>query len=43
MIFNVPIQIGGTSVIIVVGVVLEMIRTLEAQLQLRHYKGFLNR
>lgn len=43
MIFGVPIQIGGTSVIIVVGVVLEMIRTLEAQLQLRHYKGFLNR
>lgn len=43
MIFNVPITIGGTSVIIVVGVVLEMIRTLEAQLQLRHYKGFLNR
>lgn len=43
MIFGVRISIGGTSVIIVVGVVLEMIRTLEAQLQLRHYKGFLNR
>lgn len=43
MIFNVQIAIGGTSAIIVVGVVLEMIRSLEARLQMRHYKGFLNR
>ena len=32
---------SGTSVIIVVGVVLETIRDLEAQMTMRHYKGFL--
>ena len=35
------LAIGGTSVIIVVGVALETARTLEAQLLMRHYKGFL--
>lgn len=35
--------VGGTSVIIVVGVVLETVRQLESMLQMRHYKGFLNR
>lgn len=33
--------IGGTSVIIVVGVALETVKALEAQLMMRHYKGFL--
>ena len=33
---------GGTSLIIVVGVVLETFRELEAQLTMRNYKGFLN-
>ncbi|MBO4982600.1 MAG: preprotein translocase subunit SecY [Bacteroidaceae bacterium] len=33
---------GGTSIIIVVGVVLETIRELEAQMTMRHYKGFLD-
>ncbi len=33
--------IGGTSVIIVVGVALETVQTLEAQMLMRHYKGFL--
>jgi preprotein translocase subunit SecY len=33
---------SGTSVIIVVGVVLETIRDLEAQMTMRHYKGFLD-
>lgn len=42
-IFGVQLGFGGTSIIIVVGVVLELIRSLEAHLQLRHYKGFLNR
>ncbi len=42
-IFSVHLALGGTSVIIVVGVVLETVRALEAQLQMRHYKGFLNR
>jgi preprotein translocase subunit SecY len=32
---------GGTSIIIVVGVVLETIREIEAQMTMRHYKGFL--
>lgn len=40
-IFHVSLGFGGTSVIIVVGVVLEMVRSLEAQLQMRHYRGFL--
>ena len=31
----------GTSVIIVVGVVLEVVREMEAQMTMRHYKGFL--
>ena len=33
--------IGGTSIIIVVGVALETVKALEAQLLMRHYKGFL--
>ena len=33
--------IGGTSVIIVVGVALETVKALEAQMLMRHYKGFL--
>lgn len=41
-IFNLgTLAIGGTSVIIVVGVALETVRTLEAQMLMRHYKGFL--
>jgi preprotein translocase subunit SecY len=35
------LAIGGTSVIIVVGVALETMKQLEAQLLMRHYKGFL--
>ncbi|SOC09403.1 protein translocase subunit secY/sec61 alpha [Ureibacillus xyleni] len=34
-------QIGGTSVIIVVGVALETMKQLESQLVKRHYKGFM--
>ncbi|RVU54073.1 preprotein translocase subunit SecY [Anaerosphaera multitolerans] len=34
---------GGTSVIIIVGVVLETTRVLEQQMLMRHYKGFLNK
>ncbi|MCT6924310.1 MULTISPECIES: preprotein translocase subunit SecY [Bacillales] len=34
-------QIGGTSMIIVVGVALETMKQLEAQLVKRHYKGFM--
>ena len=32
---------SGTSIIIVVGVILETIREIESQLSMRHYKGFL--
>ena len=35
------LAIGGTSIIIVVGVALETSKALEAQLMMRHYKGFL--
>jgi preprotein translocase subunit SecY len=35
------LSIGGTSIIIVVGVALETSKALEAQLMMRHYKGFL--
>ena len=34
-------QIGGTSLIIVVGVALETMKQLESQLVKRHYKGFM--
>ena len=35
------ISLGGTSIIIVVGVALDTVRTLESQMMMRHYKGFL--
>ena len=35
------LAIGGTSVIIVVGVALETTKAMEAQMMMRHYKGFL--
>ena len=41
-IVNVPsLSIGGTSVIIVVGVALETVQALESQMLMRQYKGFL--
>ena len=36
------LSLGGTSIIIVVGVALETIRALEAQMLMRNYKGFLD-
>ncbi len=39
---NMPISsMGGTSVLIVVSVAIETVRTLESQLMMRHHKGFL--
>ncbi len=35
------LSIGGTSIIIVVGVALETVKALESQMLMRHYKGFL--
>ncbi len=39
---NIDIALGGTSLLIVVGVALDTVRSLESQLMMRHYKGFLN-
>lgn len=36
------ISLGGTSLIIVVGVALETVKQLESQMMMRHYKGFLD-
>ena len=36
------ISLGGTSIIIVVGVALETVRAVEAQMLMRNYKGFLD-
>ena len=36
------ITMGGTSLIILVGVALETVRQLESQMMMRHYKGFLD-
>ena len=36
------LAIGGTSIIIIVGVALETVKALEAQMLMRHYKGFLD-
>lgn len=45
IIFNyvtkIPVALGGTTVIIIVGVALETVRQLESQLTMRHHKGFL--
>ena len=38
---NSSVSIGGTSVIIVVGVALETVKALESQMLMRQYKGFL--
>lgn len=38
---NQALAIGGTSIIIVVGVALETVKAMEAQMLMRHYKGFL--
>ncbi|MBC8588146.1 preprotein translocase subunit SecY [Paratissierella segnis] len=40
-IFDMNISFGGTAIIIVVGVALETVKQIEAQMLMRHYKGFL--
>mgnify|MGYP001954094044 CR=1 FL=1 len=37
------VSIGGTSLLIVVGVALETMKQVESQLIKRHYKGFINK
>jgi preprotein translocase subunit SecY len=41
-IIDIQINFGGTSLIIVVGVIIETMKQIESQLVMRHYKGFLN-
>ncbi len=41
-VFGVNVSFGGTSLIIVVGVVLETLKQIESLMLVRHYKGFLN-
>jgi len=36
------LQMGGTSIIILVGVALETVKQMESQMMMRHYKGFLD-
>ncbi|MHB1326111.1 MAG: preprotein translocase subunit SecY [Thermoleophilia bacterium] len=38
---NVPFYLGGTSILIVVGVALQTMKQMESQLLMRHYEGFL--
>jgi preprotein translocase subunit SecY len=38
---NIPMYLQGTSVLILVSVALETSKQLEAQMLMRHYKGFL--
>ncbi len=40
-VFNLPIAFGGTALLIVVGVSLETVKQVEAQMLMRHYQGFL--
>ena len=39
---NTAMSVGGTSVIIVVGVAVELVTAIETQMMMRHYKGFLD-
>jgi len=39
---NLDISFGGTSIIIIVGVILETMKQVESQMLVRHYKGFLS-
>ncbi|MCC8140260.1 MAG: preprotein translocase subunit SecY [Lachnospiraceae bacterium] len=40
--FGADVSFGGTSIIIIVGVVLETLKQIESQMLVRYYKGFLN-
>jgi preprotein translocase subunit SecY len=39
---EINISLGGTSLLIMVGVALDIVRSLESQMMMRHYKGFLD-
>ena len=40
--FNASISFGGTSLIIIVGVIIETLKQIESRMLVRNYKGFLN-
>ena len=40
--FSASVSFAGTSLIIVVGVVIETLKQIESQMRVRYYKGFLN-
>ena len=40
--FGASVSFGGTSIIIIVGVILDTIKQIESQMLIRNYKGFLN-
>ena len=39
---QINISLGGTSILIMVGVALDTVQNLESQMMMRHYKGFLD-
>ncbi len=41
-VFGADVSFGGTSIIIIVGVVIETLKQIESQMCVRYYKGFLN-
>ena len=41
-VFHASVSFGGTSIIIIVSVILETIKQIESQMVVRNYKGFLN-
>lgn len=40
--FKANVSFGGTSIIIIVGIVIETLKQIESQMRVRYYKGFLN-
>ncbi|MEE1077518.1 MAG: preprotein translocase subunit SecY [Agathobacter sp.] len=41
-VFGANVSFGGTSLIIIIGVIIETLKQIESQMKVRYYKGFLN-
>ncbi len=41
-VFGASVSFGGTSIIIIVGVILETLKQMESQMLVRNYRGFLS-
>ena len=39
---NINVSLGGTSILILVGVALDTVKSIESQMMMRYYKGFLD-